>query len=489
MTETRKIGRNDPCPCGSGKKHKHCCLATEQASRGKDFLWHRIRHVIEESPAQLLVFAASHFGGDAVLDAWKAFRLINEEPFTPDTPHLPIFMPWFFYDWRPEPLINSTVKHEALDGRTVARAYLDKKGRQLDPLLARYIEQCCVAPFSFYDVRSVRPGDGFVLRDIFTGEDIDVTEHAASRQAQAGDILFAKVVRIDHIAMLEACAPVMFPPIEKGAILDLRKHIRYRRRPVTSELLKDYAGEMLDVYLSISDRLLHPPRPQLQNTDGDPLLFHKLIYDIECPAREVFETLKQLNLTKDDEGILAGVEVDPSSDLRKIQCSWVKTGNKKHKHWNNTILGHLCIEGSRLTAEVNSSARAQAFKTIMAESLPSKARYITTVIESPHAMLAQVANEGSSPQARRREQETKELNERPEVRAHMAEILRQHYRDWPSQKLPALKGKTPLQAIKTRDGKEMVEALLLDFERRSTNTDPPLDPTIFAELREKLGLS
>ncbi len=21
-----KIGRNDPCPCGSGKKHKKCCL-------------------------------------------------------------------------------------------------------------------------------------------------------------------------------------------------------------------------------------------------------------------------------------------------------------------------------------------------------------------------------------------------------------------------------------------------------------------------------
>jgi hypothetical protein len=22
----QKIGRNDPCPCGSGKKYKHCCL-------------------------------------------------------------------------------------------------------------------------------------------------------------------------------------------------------------------------------------------------------------------------------------------------------------------------------------------------------------------------------------------------------------------------------------------------------------------------------
>jgi len=22
----RKVGRNDPCPCGSGKKYKKCCL-------------------------------------------------------------------------------------------------------------------------------------------------------------------------------------------------------------------------------------------------------------------------------------------------------------------------------------------------------------------------------------------------------------------------------------------------------------------------------
>ena len=22
----KKVGRNDPCPCGSGKKHKKCCL-------------------------------------------------------------------------------------------------------------------------------------------------------------------------------------------------------------------------------------------------------------------------------------------------------------------------------------------------------------------------------------------------------------------------------------------------------------------------------
>jgi len=25
VVSVKKIGRNDPCPCGSGKKYKHCC--------------------------------------------------------------------------------------------------------------------------------------------------------------------------------------------------------------------------------------------------------------------------------------------------------------------------------------------------------------------------------------------------------------------------------------------------------------------------------
>jgi len=29
---SKKIGRNDPCPCGSGKKYKHCCLGSKVAT-------------------------------------------------------------------------------------------------------------------------------------------------------------------------------------------------------------------------------------------------------------------------------------------------------------------------------------------------------------------------------------------------------------------------------------------------------------------------
>ena len=31
---TAKAGRNDACPCGSGKKFKKCCELKEQKSRG-----------------------------------------------------------------------------------------------------------------------------------------------------------------------------------------------------------------------------------------------------------------------------------------------------------------------------------------------------------------------------------------------------------------------------------------------------------------------
>ena len=29
IAKSEKVGRNDPCPCGSGKKYKKCCGADE----------------------------------------------------------------------------------------------------------------------------------------------------------------------------------------------------------------------------------------------------------------------------------------------------------------------------------------------------------------------------------------------------------------------------------------------------------------------------
>ena len=50
-----KVGRNEPCPCGSGKKYKHCCLGNhETARRAKDAQQAEILRANEKEQAQLV---------------------------------------------------------------------------------------------------------------------------------------------------------------------------------------------------------------------------------------------------------------------------------------------------------------------------------------------------------------------------------------------------------------------------------------------------
>jgi len=375
-----KVGRNDPCPCGSGKKYKKCCLIAVEAQPVEDFHWHKLRRAIEALPTQLLKFSSKHFGEAGLHEAWDEFTDWEGIEFDPETPHITIFMPWFFYDWTPDPLVTN-VRREALDECTLAQAYLEKKGKQLEPLLRRYIEQCCKAPFSFYDILSVCPGEGFLLRDIITGEEVDVTEHSGSTQAKAGDIMFGKVAQLDDLAVMEASPPVFFPPREKQAILDLRKKIHGCKLPLTPVLIKDYDNEMLGIYHDITERLLSSAMPELVNTDGDSLVPQELIYEIESP-HATFDALKHLSICVSEDELLAEAKFNTKGELRAVDFSWQKKGNVLHKSWENTVLAYIRINGHKMKVEVNSDNRAKKFRALMDELLPGKVRYKTTVIES-----------------------------------------------------------------------------------------------------------
>ena len=486
MDKRPDIGRNEPCPCGSGKKYKNCCLKTKPVTTPQNHPWQRIRQTIEGLETDLLKYADTHFGRTTLFEAWAAFTLGEGGPFMPDTLHLPVFMPWFYYDWRPDPK-DTAVNPGSQDCLTVADAYLRRNAKHLDPLRVRYIEQCSSAFFSFHDVVSCQPGRGFVLRDILTGEQVDVTEHSGSRHAQRGDILFARVVKLDLVALLDGCAPVLFPPVEKAEILELRKKMKSSRRPMTAAVLKSYDLEMFAIYHEITERLLNPKMPVLHNTDGDPLLFHRLLYEIETP-RKAFDALKHLSLTAQEGELLADAKYDATGELCEIEFPWQKRSNAKHTAWSNTILGSTKIVGHKLSVEVNSENRARKFRTLTHKRLPGIARYKTTVIESPQSMLAEAQTAGPTPASRRCEQEDAELNALPEVQAQLAHAMRAHYQGWLHEKIPVLKDKTPLQAIKSKDGREMVEALLVQLERGLRDSQPSLDEDIINELRAALGL-
>ena len=497
-----KVGRNDRCPCGSGKKYKHCCLTTgadahadartaaapaTAASGPDDPVWTRLNRFNDGFALRMLRFTDEVFGKAALAEAWDEFTLREDVPFDAGSPHMQVFMPWFFHDWLPKEEATR-IRKSAPRGETVVGAWLKREGARIDPLERRYLEACLAAPFSFHEILACRPGSGFRLRCILTGEEREVAERSGSRAAKQGDIMFAKVVPIDHLALIDGCAPAPIPSIDRAPIIALRRKLQDAGVALTPAALREHVLDLFETYHPLIERVLNPRLPELQNTDGDALSFHRILYDIDAP-QTAFDALKGLALDATEEELLADAARDSRGALSKVEFGWLKKGNAKHQQWNNTVLGQIMIDGGTLTVEVNSRRRADQFRGLALQLLEGRARYRSTVVESTQAMLERSRNKQHDPDEEARRARTVELNARPEVQALLAQQLAGHFATWPETSLPILGGRTPLDAVRHADGREMVEALVADVERHLTERFPGSHETIVARLRQRLGLA
>jgi len=235
-----------------------------------------------------------------------------------------------------------------------------------------------------------------------------------------------------------------------------------------------------EVYWDLAQALLDPRPPQLKTTDGEDLVLYKLVFDIES-AQAAFDALKDLDFQTSEAELLQDAQWAPDGRLERVSLDWKKPGNAMHTQWSNTILGHIVIEGRRMTVEVNSSERAAAFRRIVEERLGERARYRMLEVQSANKLLAQAAGAPARPRHGGADAPS------PELQAVVQEYLARYYDEWLDQAIPALGGATPRQAVQTPDGREKVEALLRDIERRGPASGQ--DPAIFRRLRERLGLA
>ena len=51
---SNSISRNDPCPCGSGRKYKRCCQAKDEAAEREDVIESALESALEQS-AEIVV--------------------------------------------------------------------------------------------------------------------------------------------------------------------------------------------------------------------------------------------------------------------------------------------------------------------------------------------------------------------------------------------------------------------------------------------------
>ncbi|GEM_PF-829875 len=487
-----KVGRNAPCPCGSGRKYKKCCMNKTQPP--VDLFQRRLSEAYDRLMEELIRFAEETFGDVALVLAAGEFLVWPEadedqNPLEMLEGHMSLFMPWFMFNWFfdpeiiPESLDVMGIRIDIPPHQTIAEIYARRHGKRLDSLQRRLLEALNERPFSFLEVISCNPGQGFRLRDVLTGEQSDVVEKEGSENAEPGDLLLGRVVQVDHVVLLPDAGQALIPPSFKPLLVEFRKTMQKKAGKITAEVLADFAFGVRGLYFDILEELSSPP--EMRNTDGDPLLFHSLHYEIE-DSQQAFDKLAGLAEMEDPENLRADAVLDGEGRIVRAEIPWIKAGNRMHESWDNTLLGRLVIDGDKLTVDVNSEARATAIRREIEKRLGSGARYRTTTVKSPQAMMEQEAAADDDEDGPSREQ----LMQIPEVRQQIENMLRSHWEGWVDESVPALGGRSPRQAVKTPDGREKVEALLQgagrDMERNMGMCG--LGEQIIDDVRRRLGL-
>jgi hypothetical protein len=173
----KKVGRNDPCPCGSGKKYKKCCLLKgsdeglarpslqEPPSPPGDPVYQGLRKKLDDYSREKIT-RKDFINGTAVYwDTEPKEPLVLPESADQDQGE---FNEWLVLDFR---LPN---------GKTAVQSFIEAKGKQLTEKERAIAEGLSKSYQSLYEVQEVREGSGLTIKDLFTGQEMDVQEITAS---------------------------------------------------------------------------------------------------------------------------------------------------------------------------------------------------------------------------------------------------------------------------------------------------------------------
>nr|WP_085998418.1 SEC-C domain-containing protein [Rhodococcus sp. JVH1] len=157
------LGRNDRCWCGSGRKYKACHLG-------------KAEHPLEQRAAWLYQKAGSFAQGiewRPLLISLAQIRSAHDDD------------PFALYHALDDPLVADVVMFEC---GAFAR-FVAERGVLLPADELLLAQQWLLAERSVHEVEAVRPGEGLTLRDVRTGDRLEVTERTASRQLRGRRLL------------------------------------------------------------------------------------------------------------------------------------------------------------------------------------------------------------------------------------------------------------------------------------------------------------
>lgn len=493
-----KIGRNVPCPCGSGVKYKHCCATkscgetSTLASLG-DLKWRQLRQLVDALSDDLMSFAKEEYYApditialQAALIQFMGYRTEDEAYELADGEFSCAFLPWFMHNWTPDPHDEEpTVR--VLPEESVGTAYLNSRNNKLSDGQREFLTESAEAHYSFYRVERANPGVSLELYDLLRKKNFYVKEKLGSEQMQAGYLICARLVHHQGQYIMDGSFHHALPPSYQYEILDFSNEILAGSKHFTEIMLCNFDVEIRLLYLVLRDELLNANIPSFQTADGDDIHFHTSRYELDAPVKDVLLALKPLTLTSEIDALFEK-HITKRGDIKKpFELPWInrhpnKVTDMKEGH---TVLGWFRFTKDGIVVETNSKKRGEEILRLIETQLGSKVKLKGSYLESFEQKL--MANDNNlSPEPLR----NSDIEPVPEfAEQHMKEIVKQYWDDWFETPIPALKHLTPNQAAKKPEMKEVLEALLADYEWRDERGANNLLKADIPYLKEKLGLS
>ena len=447
-----KIGRNSPCPCGSGKKYKKCCLGKDRAVTDTATAAANVHELDRRLIDQVLHFAARRFP-----EAWQQAG----KGFADAEAAVQLFEPWLAY-------------HITHQGKPLGHWFVRDREHKLSTSERQWLKAQQAAWLSVWEVCAVESGTRIILKDLLSHEERTVEEVSASQTLMARDAILARIVDCAGMSVLCGCHPRPLPPVETAEVVQRTRGRLRRKRAVPIDRLREEkigrymiarweeAVEDLDARSQIL--------PRLQNSDGEQLLLTVDHFEFEPAQRQRIET---------DLASIEGAEA-PQPGHQEQALVFTQPGATMSRGAQNTVIGRAEIAAGRIRLETNSIERADQLRERIEQACGGALRHLAREHSDPLALSArpgQGPDTGGFP------------DDLPPGVANqlILEFKDKHYADWADQPLPALKGLTPRQAVGTRAGRQSVDLLLKDCENHEARI-PEGQRFDFSGLRRELGL-
>lgn len=428
-----KTARNAPCPCGSGRKYKHCCLLEQErlAKQARDDS--RMGRSISD-------WSVEQFG-DELAAAFEEFHpesdRIGERDFA-------LLLTWFNSD-----------RELSGGGAPVAR-YLAR--RDLDPDEREVAERIAAARLGLYRVRAVVPGHSLELENLLTGALIAVASQTVSCEVVRWDVLLCRVMSSDTVATLWGPVLVYAPDEEAELLAELE------RLAAAYGLSRDPAG-LSEVFRHASRELLRfvPPsrsvEPSLFTAEGDPVVAASATWSLVDPD-DAF-----MVLDAPPELLWVGEGEDGNGDCFQLTGDRAELLARRPPLPPNALffessyagfpdrigIGTFILAGCELRFDAISEERLECATELVASRLEGNAQLLDREI-APFDLDRTERQQAVSP---------------AEEDGQAADYLEQYLRRWLDEPLARLDGATPRAAAGIPKFRDDLELLLRAIENRA----------------------